>query len=139
MSTKISELAAIAHVDATDILPIVDVSATETKSVTVLQLSALAGVGVGTQAMADADQTPASSVYEYGTIMTTGALTSNRTLTLPAASNSSAVTKWINNTCTGAYNIVVSTGVGSTVTVGNLKTAAVLFDSRGVTRLTADV
>ena len=96
--------------------------------------------GVGTQAMGDTNRTPAASVYQYGTIKTTGALTANRNLTLPAQTDATAVTKWINNSCTGSFSVVVGDGgAGTTVTVGNGKSALVLFDSRGATRLTADV
>jgi hypothetical protein len=95
--------------------------------------------GIGTQAMADANQTPASTVFCLGAILTTGAITANRTLTLPTATDAGAYQKTIVNACTGAFNIVVSTGAGTTVTVGNGKTAIVLIDSTGVRRVTADV
>lgn len=95
--------------------------------------------GVAAQAMADANQTAAAAVYCLGTIKTTGAITANRTLTLPAATDALAYTKWINNTCTGAFGIVISAaGAGTTITVANARSALVLIDSRGVTRLTAD-
>jgi len=58
MSTKISELTAITSVDEADVLPIVDVSASETKKVTVAQIVALAeggGGGGGTPAGDDGD------------------------------------------------------------------------------------
>jgi hypothetical protein len=94
-----------------------------------------------TQAMADANQTPTVAVYRCGVIKTTGALTANRNLTLPtAATNASAYTRWINNRCTGAFGVVVKDATaGTTVTVANGKSACVLFDGGGVTRLTADV
>lgn len=95
--------------------------------------------GIGTQAMADANQTAAAAVYKFAAIRTTGALTANRTLTLPAAGDSDAYEKTIVNACTGAFNVVVSSGAGTTVSVGNGKTAKVLIDSTGVRRLTADV
>lgn len=97
--------------------------------------------GVGAQAITDgADTTAAAAVYRYYTIKTTGAITADRNLILPAATDAAAYTKVINNTCTGAYSVIVKDGgAGTTVTVGNGKSAMVLFDSRGVTRLTADV
>ncbi len=95
--------------------------------------------GVGVQAMADAPQIPAASVYINNTIKTTGALTANRTLVFPAKTDANAYTKIINNACTGAFGVVVGdAGGGTTVTVANGKSAMVLFDSRGATRLTPD-
>jgi hypothetical protein len=97
--------------------------------------------GVGTQAMADANQTPAAAVYAYNTIKTTGAITANRDLTLPGATDAAGYTKIINNTCTGGgFGLVIkaSSGAGGTVGIANLMSAMVLVDSRGVTRLTAD-
>jgi hypothetical protein len=96
--------------------------------------------GIGVQAMADANQTPASSIYQYGAICTTGALTANRDLTLPTVTDANAYSKWINNTCTGAFSIVLKcVGPGSTVTIANGKSAWIMFDSRGPIRMTADV
>jgi hypothetical protein len=96
--------------------------------------------GIGTQAMADANQTPAAAVYAYGAIKTTGALTANRDLTLPTVTDATAYSKWINNTCTGAFSIVLKcVGPGSTVTIANGKSAWIMFDSRGPIRMTADV
>lgn len=94
--------------------------------------------GVGTQAMADADQTPAGTIYKYNTIKTTGAITANRNLVLPAATDTAGYTKVINNICTGAFSVVVGDGgAGTTVTVNNGFTATVLFDSRGATSVGA--
>jgi hypothetical protein len=96
--------------------------------------------GTGSQAMADANQAPSASVYCFNTIKTTGALTANRNLTLPAATDAAAYTKIINNTCSGAFGVVVKdSGAGTTITVANGKTAIILMDSRGATRMTADV
>jgi len=92
--------------------------------------------GVGVQAMADANQTPASSVYQYNTIATTGALTANKNLTLPAATDAAAYTKIIDNRCTGAFSVVVKdSGAGTTVTVANASIVTVLMDSRGATKV----
>jgi hypothetical protein len=95
--------------------------------------------GVGTQAMADANQTPAAAVYKNTAIATTGALTANRNLVLPDATDAQGYPKWINNQCTGAFGVVCKTSAGTTVTVANGKSAWVWFDSRGATRMTADV
>jgi hypothetical protein len=97
--------------------------------------------GLGTQAMADANQTPAASVYQYKTIKTTGAITANRTLTVPngGATDAGGREFTLRNTCTGAFGIVVSTGAGTTVTVANGTTAILGIDSGGVYRVTADV
>jgi hypothetical protein len=95
--------------------------------------------GIGTQAMADANQTPAASVYSYGAIKTTGALTANRNLVLPTVTDAGAYPKWINNTCTGAFSIVVQcSGPASTVSIANGKSAWIFFDSRGAIRMTPD-
>jgi hypothetical protein len=89
--------------------------------------------GVGTQAMADANQTPASTIYQYNTIVTTDAITANRTLTLPTATDVAGYTKIIDNTCAGAFAVVVTTGAGVTATINNGTKGIVLIDSRGVT------
>ncbi len=73
--------------------------------------------GVGIQAMADTNQTVAAAVYRYATIRTTGVLTANRTITLPPATAAASYWKLIDNQCTNGYNIVVSVGAGTTVTV----------------------
>jgi hypothetical protein len=97
--------------------------------------------GLGTQAMADANQTAAAAVYCFRTIKTTGAITANRTLTIPngGATDPGGREFTLRNTCTGAFSIVVSTGAGTTVTVANGKTAVLGVDSGGVYRVTADV
>ncbi len=92
--------------------------------------------GLGTQAMADANQTPAAAVYVFGTVQTTGALTADRNLTLPTATDAAAYTKWIDNLCTGNYNVVVKCASGATVSVPNGQRICVLVDSRGVTAFT---
>ncbi len=91
--------------------------------------------GVGVQAMADANQTPTASVYCFNTIKTTDALTGNKTLTLPAATDAAGYTKVINNTCTGDFSVIVGDGgAGTTVAVINGETDTILFDSRGATK-----
>jgi hypothetical protein len=90
--------------------------------------------GVGTQAMADANQTVVAAVYRYNTIKTIGAITANRNVVLPAATDAAGYTKVINNTCTGAFSIVVGDGgVGTTATIVNGTSGIVLIDSRGAT------
>jgi hypothetical protein len=92
--------------------------------------------GVGTQAMADANQTVAAAIYKYSTIKTTGAITANRNLVLPAAADIAAYIKIVNNTCTGGFSVIVGDGgAGTTVTVANGTTITVLFDSRGATQV----
>jgi hypothetical protein len=95
--------------------------------------------GVGTQAITDSGTptTPAAAVYCYNTIKTTGALTANRNLVLPSSgTDARGYTKIINNTCTGAFSVVVGDGgAGTTVTVANGTNATVLFDSRGATNV----
>ncbi len=92
--------------------------------------------GVGTQAMADANQTLAAGVYVFHTIKTTGAITANRNLVLPAATDAAGYTKIINNTCTGVFSIVVGDGgAGTTIKVPNGTIAHILFDSRGATNV----
>jgi hypothetical protein len=92
--------------------------------------------GIATQAMADANQTVSAAAYAYGSIKTTGALTANRNLILPAVSDVSGYTKIINNTCTGSFSIIVGDGgAGTTVSVANGTTVTILFDSRGATQV----
>ncbi len=86
--------------------------------------------------MGDAAQRPAVSVHQCGVIVTTGALTANRHLTLPQATDADAYGKWIDNTCTGAFSVVVRQSTGVTVSVPNGTKAYVWLDSRGVTKLT---
>jgi hypothetical protein len=70
--------------------------------------------------MADANQTAAAAVYSRHIINCTGALTANRTLTLPhPASEDASYTKKIQLSATGGFGIVVSTGTGTTVTLAS--------------------
>ncbi len=93
----------------------------------------------GTQAMADADQTPAAAVYQCHSIITTGALTAPRNLTLPTATDAQGYEKTIDNQCTGAFGIIVKCAAGTTITVANGKIAKVKINSTGVRRVSADV
>ena len=95
--------------------------------------------GVGTQAMADANQTPAAAVYTQTCIATTGAITANRDLVLPTATDAQGYRKWLDNRCTGAFSVNVRCAAGTAILVGNGKKAEVWIDSRGVTRMTADI
>lgn len=95
--------------------------------------------GTVSQAMLDTNQTLAATSYANTCILTSGAITANRTLTFPSATDAQGYMKWLNNTCTGAFGIIASTGAGTTITVANGKSAFIWVDSRGVTRMTADV
>lgn len=73
-----------------------------------------ASEGRADQAMADANQTAAASVYSRALIRCTGALAADRTLTLPhPASADASYRKTIENATTGGFSIVVSTGTGT--------------------------
>ena len=95
--------------------------------------------GTGPVAMADTDQTPNQTIYKFGCIKTTGAITANRTLTLPTATDLRGYWKFIRNTCTGAFSIIVSVGAGTTVTVANGKNRWVWIDADGVTPASLDI
>jgi hypothetical protein len=86
-------------------------------------------------AMADANQTVGSSVYTRGCIQTTGALTANRTATMPAPSSADTVYfKTWQNDCTG-FDLIISTGAGATVTMKPGTTAQLMFTTGGVRRV----
>jgi hypothetical protein len=96
-----------------------------------------ASEGRATQAMADANQTLAASIYSRRIIKFTGALTANRTATFPhPASEDASYEKLIDNTCTGS-SLVVSTGTGSTVTMGPSTRAVLGFSPAGVEQFAA--
>lgn len=89
-------------------------------------------VGEFTQAMADTNQTVSPTNAANAIITTTGVLTADRTLTLPVPANAAANTfRVIRNQCTGA-NLVVSVGVGPTLTIGPGLDLLVLIRSTGV-------
>lgn len=80
--------------------------------------SVYASDGRATMSMADANQVAPSSVYSRAIIRTIGALTANRTLTLPHPSTDfRSYTKVIDNECSGVGSLVVATGTGTTVTL----------------------
>lgn len=90
--------------------------------------------GVGVQDMANANQTPASSVYRNGTIRLTGAAyTANRTLTIPTATDATAYKMTVEDAVTAhGFDTIISTGAGTTVNLRNDKLINILIDSRGV-------
>lgn len=93
---------------------------------------AFASEGVATIAMADANQTVASSVYSRKTIVSTGALTVDRTATMPhPASDDQSYDKIWRNDCTGS-NLIVSTGTGTTVTMPPGTSKSLSFTPAGV-------
>lgn len=97
--------------------------------------------GVGSVALptgVNATTTLVAAVYKNFTIQTTAALTANQNIVLPTATDATAYTKVINNICTGAFSVIVQCTAGAFVTIANGKSAMVLVDSRGVTRLTPD-
>jgi hypothetical protein len=69
--------------------------------------------GVGTVAMADANKTATWTQSYVDVITCTGALTANRTLTIPIRPIGHVYT--IDNATTGGFSIVVSFGTGATV------------------------
>lgn len=98
--------------------------------------------GTATQAMADSDQTLASSKYKCTRLITTGAITATRTVIYPVATDDEGYMKVVTNNCTsgGPDALVVASGANpATVTIALAKTAVVWIDSNGVTRLTADI
>lgn len=96
--------------------------------------TAFASEGRATQAMADANQTLAAAIYSRRIVKFTGALTADRTATFPhPASEDASYEKLIVNDCSGAFNVIVSTGTGTTVNVANATGRAVLaFTPDGV-------
>ncbi len=72
-------------------------------------------------------------------VISTTDFTADRTLTVPAAANAGAVKRFIRNAQAGAFNLVVSTGAGTTVTIAQGKGAAIGIDTGGVFRMGADV
>lgn len=69
---------------------------------------------IGTVAMADANQTATWAQSYVNVITCTGALTANRTLTIPIRPIGHVYT--VNNATTGGFSIVVSFGTGGTIT-----------------------
>lgn len=91
--------------------------------------------GIGTQAMAGASRTPSAAVCLNGAIKCTGVATADYTLTVPAASDAAAVVRDYFNaqtSTTGTWDIIVSTGAGSTVRVALGCTKRLRVDSGGV-------
>ena len=94
--------------------------------------------GVGTQAMADANQTPSSAVYQSTGILFTGADTLLRAVTMPTATNTTAYAKWMSNQTTGGFGLTIQCTAGTTQSLGSLKSAWFWFDASGVRKMTAD-
>lgn len=83
-------------------------------------------------AMADANQTVPSGTYSRRTIQTTGALTVDRTATMPAPTLADNVYyKTWQNDCTGA-NLIVSIGAGATASIPPGQTVELMFTTGGV-------
>ncbi len=103
----------------------------------VASLSPYAVDGVGVVGIADADAVIPANVYCFAVIRTTGLLTNDRTITIPAAGAADpfGYLKWIENDCTGAFALIVSTGAGASARVINGFAGLFLVDSRGVTAL----
>lgn len=84
--------------------------------------------------MADANQTLTNTQYTKAIIKTTGALTAQRTLTFPhPASEAESYLKIVDNACTGAFSVLVSTGTGTTHTINNPGSSLCWFTPDGVT------
>jgi hypothetical protein len=97
--------------------------------------------GTGVQAMADANQTAASTVYKYGTIQcTSGTISATRELTLPTATtDATAYFKIIWNNM--LQSVTIKTGGANTVTIAAGKWAIVHVNptgTGGVFRVTPD-
>jgi hypothetical protein len=98
--------------------------------------TAYASEGRATQAMADANQTLGASIYSRRIVKFTGAITADRTATFPhPASEDASYEKVIVNDCTGAFNLVISTGTGTTVNVASGGRAVMAFTPDGVMQI----
>ena len=89
-----------------------------------------------TQAMADANQTPTSSVYDGHVIECTGALTAQRDLILPTVDGGTWV---IDNKTTGGFGIQAKTSAGTGVVIAAARAATVRCDGTNIRRVTADI
>ncbi len=103
-------------------------------------LAAVAGasvgvVGLGVVPMLDADKTPGLAITNLATIQTTGLLTADRNLVVPAAVDGVARIWDIDNACTGSFGIVVTTGAGVTAHVVNGSKTRVRSCTAGVVLL----
>lgn len=91
--------------------------------------------------MVDADYTAVADEYQMGTITNGSATpqTAARTLTMPAAATEAlAYAKFYRNANGGTFDLVVSDGVGSTVTIADGFGAWVLMTPAGAVRMTPD-
>jgi hypothetical protein len=95
-----------------------------------------ASEGRAAQAMADADQTPAASVYSRAIVQLTGACTAPRTVTFPhPGSEDASYVKTIHNATSGGHAMTVSTGTGTTGSVANGTATMFAFTPSGVIAL----
>jgi hypothetical protein len=119
MSTKFSELTAISSVDEADVLPIVDVSASETKKVTIAQILARVAspFRMATIAMASAGTDVTASSDEYGCLILvlTGSFVSSQNLLLPDTDGSLFI---VYNASSGARVAKISGGTGVSIASG---------------------
>lgn len=75
----------------------------------------------------------ASNIAQTFNIIYTGALTGARTITFPLpTSDALSYNRTIKNATTGAFNLVISVGVGTTVTVAAGSTGRLIFEPAGV-------
>lgn len=89
-----------------------------------------------TKAMADADQTLSTSDAGADVIITTGANTADRTLTMgPAVAG---LVFHVDNRCTGAFGVTFKCATGTGIKVGNVRGAILYCDGTNVYRLSAD-
>jgi|SRR5882724_3940093 len=89
---------------------------------------------IATQAMADANQTLTAQQSTTVSITTTGALTAQRNLVVPAIPRIYTVY----NACTGAgIQVIGASGTG--IVIASTKRAMIQYDGTNVVRLTADV
>ena len=95
--------------------------------------------GIADQPMADSNQVAAASVYKYGAIRPTGAITANRDLTLPVATNAGGYPKWIKNACTdggSGFAVVVKDGTNpATISILCGQSQWVWIDASGVSAM----
>lgn len=95
--------------------------------------------GVGIQAMPNTNLTLASSIYSRGCWRFTGAITANRTVTIPLPANADQSYPFIvHNACTGAFGLIFSVGTGGTWLIANAKAAIFVATPTGIFRITPD-
>lgn len=90
-----------------------------------------------TQAMADADQTLSAANARANVIITTGAITADRVLTMGAVQQ--GLPFFVDNRCTGAFGVTVKGATGTGIKIANVKGALLYCDGTNIFRLSADV